>query len=205
MRLGRNRFVAVCEFGIVWGNGEQSIRLSSSSTLEATHSLIEGEALWPGEGNRNQDPRFVAEGDYHLEPGSAGVDTGTSAGAPPTDIDGTGRPCGKAPDMGAFESCGEVPPPPRFLRGDCNSDGQVKLTDAVFLLSYSFTGRAVPRCLSACDVNGDGRVVGISDAVYLLSFNFGGGPPPAAPFPDCGPGMLPADPVLGCANPPNCQ
>ncbi len=39
----------------------------------------------------------------------------------------------------------------------------------------------------------------------LLNFLFAGGPAPVAPFPDCGPLMLPAEEELGCANPPNCQ
>lgn len=88
-----------------------------------------------------------------------------------------------------------------FLRGDCNGDGEVTgaVADAVFLLSFSFMGGAEPPCLAACDANGDGDVVGhVSDAVYILLFNFMGGPPPAAPFPDCGPGELPGDGELGC-------
>ncbi len=52
--------------------------------------------------------------------------------------------------------------------------------------------------------NGD-DATNVSDASYLLNHLFAGGPAPAQPFPDCGPGMLPADAELGCANPPNCQ
>ena len=44
-----------------------------------------------------------------------------------------------------------------------------------------------------------------SDPVFLLNFLFAGGPPLSEPFPDCGPGTLPADEELGCANPPNCR
>jgi hypothetical protein len=48
------------------------------------------------------------------------------------------------------------------------------------------------------DCNGDGEVIGtVTDAVYVLSFNFLGGPPPAAPFPACGPGGG-RDERLGC-------
>jgi hypothetical protein len=88
-----------------------------------------------------------------------------------------------------------------FLRGDCNSDGQVTgvVTDAVFLLTFNFLGGTRPGCLAACDANGDGQVTGVvTDAVYLLTYNFLGGPPPAAPFPACGPGELPRDDALGC-------
>ena len=49
------------------------------------------------------------------------------------------------------------------------------------------------------------NAVNITDPVSLLSFLFADGLAPVEPFPDCGPGMLPADAVLGCANPPDCQ
>ena len=53
--------------------------------------------------------------------------------------------------------------------------------------------------VSACDVDGDGTFRGvITDAVFLLNFQFQGGPPPPAPFPDCGSGSLPSDTDLGC-------
>jgi hypothetical protein len=44
----------------------------------------------------------------------------------------------------------------------------------------------------------------VTDAVYLLNFNFLGGPPPAAPFPECGPGSLGTDEELGCEETPDC-
>lgn len=53
------------------------------------------------------------------------------------------------------------------------------------------------------NTNGDGAA-NITDATYLLNHLFAGSPPPVAPFPDCGPGTLPADAELGCANPPAC-
>jgi subtilisin family serine protease len=93
---------------------------------------------------------------------------------------------------------------PRFIRGDCNGDGQVtgQVTDAVFLLNFNFLGGAEPPCLAACDANGDGRVIGqVTDAVFLLNFNFLGGPRPPAPFPACGPGN-PLDALLGCTGRP---
>lgn len=88
-----------------------------------------------------------------------------------------------------------------FLRGDCNGDGSVAgaVSDAMFLLQYNFALGAEPPCMAACDANGDGEVAGqVSDAVYLLLYSFSGGSAPPAPFPDCGPGGLPSDGVLGC-------
>jgi YVTN family beta-propeller protein len=88
-----------------------------------------------------------------------------------------------------------------FERGDCNGDGgALNISDPVFLLSYNFSGTAAPPCMAACDANGDGEIIGqVSDAIYLLNHLFLGGPPPAAPFPGCGPGLLDTDPGLGCA------
>ena len=90
-----------------------------------------------------------------------------------------------------------------FVRGDCNDDGKVDLSDAVCILNGLFAGGGAPGCLAATNTNGD-DAANIADATYLLNFLFAGGPAPVAPFPDCGPGMLPADDQLGCENPPNC-
>lgn len=53
---------------------------------------------------RGVDPRFVSAQDLHLRAGSPAIDAGTSAGAPPTDLDGRAR-VGQ-PDMGAYEFTG---------------------------------------------------------------------------------------------------
>jgi hypothetical protein len=99
---------------------------------------------------------------------------------------------------------GDEPPPPRFIRGDCNGDGRVAggVTDAVFLLCHLFLGTCEPPCRAACDANGDGRLPGsVTDAVYLLSHLFLGGPPPPPPYPQCGPASG-ADLELGCEHGP---
>ena len=92
----------------------------------------------------------------------------------------------------------------RFRRGDCNDDGKVDLSDAVCILNWIFAGEAAPRCVAATNTNGD-DATNLSDAIYLLNILFSGGPSSVAPFPDCGPGMLPADEQFGCAEPPDCQ
>ena len=91
-----------------------------------------------------------------------------------------------------------------FIRGDANSDQQINLTDGIYTLNWLFAGAAAPGCLAALNTNGDDDV-NLADPVALLNFLFGGGSDPVQPFPDCGPGMLPADTALGCANPSNCQ
>lgn len=66
----------------------------------------------------------------------------------------------------------------RFLRGDCNADGEVALSDVLCALDGLFAGGELP-CRSALDTNGDNDV-NISDPVLLLG---GSGPfsMPAAP------------------------
>ncbi len=91
-----------------------------------------------------------------------------------------------------------------FLRGDCNDDGSVNISDATCILNWLFAGEATPDCIAAINTNG-GENTNITDATYLLNHLFAGGPAPVAPFPDCGPGTLPTDAELGCAHPPNCQ
>jgi hypothetical protein len=49
------------------------------------------------------DYRADGTGDYRLTAASPGVDAGSEAGAPATDIDGIERPQGSAPDIGPYE------------------------------------------------------------------------------------------------------
>ncbi len=95
--------------------------------------------------------------------------------------------------------------PALFLRGDSNADGRVDISDAVRTLGWLFLGAEEPGCLSAAELNGE-KPVDLSDPVYLLSHLFLGGPPPPAPFPECGPLDPSADGALGCkAAPKGCQ
>jgi hypothetical protein len=65
--------------------------------------------------------------------------------------------------------------------GDANSDGGVDISDAVFLISYIFSGGAAPADCNYAngmgDANGDGDI-DISDAVHLISYIFSGGSAP---------------------------
>ena len=86
---------------------------------------------------------------------------------------------------------------PAFRRGDCNDDRRVDISDAVCLLRGLFSGDALPGCLAVANGNGDSSI-DISDPTYLLNHLFLGGPPPVAPFPECGTSDLEADEELGC-------
>lgn len=59
-------------------------------------------------GTISADPQFVhyrpdGSGNYRLKPNSPGINTGVAHSAPSTDIEHTTRPCGSAPDIGAYE------------------------------------------------------------------------------------------------------
>ena len=75
-----------------------------------------------------------------------------------------------------------------YLCGDANADGTANITDAVYLISYIFSGGPAPNPLEAGDANCDGSA-NITDAVYLITYIFSGGPPPCDPDddgePDC--------------------
>ena len=91
-----------------------------------------------------------------------------------------------------------------FLRGDADGNGFVfALLDALFLLSFGFTGGPAPTCADAADADGNEVLFPLLDATYVLNYGLAGGPPPPAPGPDeCGPD--PEGDALDCADPGGC-
>ncbi|MGE3164436.1 MAG: hypothetical protein AB7O52_06000 [Planctomycetota bacterium] len=85
-----------------------------------------------------------------------------------------------------------MPTDPQFIRGECNSDGQFNIADAVTLLSFLFpSGPGVTLlCLDACDANDDGQL-NIADAIAVLAALFGS---PTNPLPP--PSTCDVDPTL---------
>ena len=63
------------------------------------------------------------------------------------------------------------------FKGDVNRDGEVDISDLVYLVEYSFSGGPGPQCEEEADVNGDGAV-DVSDLVYLVDYSFYDGPGP---------------------------
>ena len=65
--------------------------------------------------------------------------------------------------------------------GDANNDGIVDISDAVYFISYIFSGglAPTPNAIGSGDADCSG-VVDISDAVYLISYIFSGGAAPGA-------------------------
>jgi len=67
-----------------------------------------------------------------------------------------------------------------FLRGDANSDGEINIGDAVFIINYIFKGGPPPAFEKLGDPNCD-LTINVGDPVYLINYIFKGGP---APCPD---------------------
>ena len=89
---------------------------------------------------------------------------------------------------------------PVFLRGDCNDDGSVDISDPINTLEMLFLGTFEITCDDACDSNDDGTV-GISDVISSLGVLFLGNaifPPPG--FVKCG--IDPTPDEIGCEIPP---
>lgn len=85
---------------------------------------------------------------------------------------------------------------PRFLRGDCNDDGAIDISDAVFSLGSLFLGQGEGACADACDSNDDGEV-DISDAISTLGVLFlGNGTIPLPGVEKCG--VDPTQDDVGC-------
>ena len=91
---------------VVWGNGTD-LELRDGSVVTITYSDISSDAggIWPGEGNINADPLFLAPQNhiYQLSEDSPCVDTGTPMSAPGEDIWGISRPHGERCDRGGYE------------------------------------------------------------------------------------------------------
>ncbi|MFN0058919.1 MAG: hypothetical protein ACKVX7_10725 [Planctomycetota bacterium] len=77
-----------------------------------------------------------------------------------------------------------VAPPLSFARGDVTGDGLHDLADPIQTISFLFEGMPLD-CPAVADANGDG-LLDCSDAIYLLTHMFTLGPPPPAPYPNCG-------------------
>ena len=63
------------------------------------------------------------------------------------------------------------------MSGDCTGDGDINISDAIFIINYIFDGGPAPDPMAMGDVNCDGDV-NITDAVYLINYIFAGGDPP---------------------------
>jgi hypothetical protein len=97
---------------IIWGNTAPTGTsiYTEGSNLEVRYSDVEGDDVWPGEGNVNCVATFLEDG-YHLndtcqlvEAGIASIEiNGILYECPAYDFDGEGRPMNDFPEIGADE------------------------------------------------------------------------------------------------------
>lgn len=71
------------------------------------------------------------------------------------------------------------------LRGDANNDGSVTTADYVDIHAYLYLGGDAPSCMDQADSDDSGEVDN-GDIIYILQYTLNNGPPPPAPFPNCG-------------------
>jgi hypothetical protein len=175
--------------GFSLGGDGETIRLVNASGIEVDTVTYGDSAPWPEEADGNgatlalKNPMFENSAARNW---AASLDGGT-----PGAMNDVFEP--SVAECGAEEAS--------FLRGDCDADGDISISDPVRLLFANFGSAPFP-CRAACDANGDGGTGGVSDAVYTLRFLFRSGPPPVPPFPACGAPTLATDPGLGCETPP---
>lgn len=63
--------------------------------------------------------------------------------------------------------------------GDADRNGNITISDAVYLINYIFIDGTAPNPLRVGDVNCNG-IVSVPDVVYLINYIFAGGDPPCA-------------------------
>ena len=85
--------------------------------------------------------------------------------------------------LGALSSVGLNAQEVAFLRGDCDSDTLVGISDALFNVNYLYLGGDNPFCLDACDAD-DSGFLSIFDALFVLNYLFSSGRSPLPPFPE---------------------
>jgi hypothetical protein len=67
-----------------------------------------------------------------------------------------------------------------YICGDANTDHDVNVGDAVYLINFVFSSGPAPYPYLSGDVNGEGGP-NVGDAVYLINYIFKSGPPPTCP------------------------
>jgi hypothetical protein len=142
----------------------QQLDLSSAPAAKEKGRQIKWQIVCTGGacGNNNQAKGLVIGDDYWVVCGSVGQ---TAVGP------------GSSPSFGVNSGYWQETLY-GFLRGDANGDGQINLSDAIYLLNYLFRGGPAPDPMAAGDANCDESVI-IGDAIYLLNYLFKAGPEPS--------------------------
>ena len=192
---------------IVWANTPQAASGVDSTCLTVEDPLFVAPGVYDFarrvtvevDGLLLEVPDFIVEEpNLRLRPGSPAIDLADCALGPDRDIAGVPRPQGAGCDAGAHEAVLDV----TFIRGDPNGDGEVDLSDTVFILLRLFAGEEAPSCPKAADLNDDGGI-DISDPIAGLQYLFLGKLPIPAPCPTCGTDGT--EDELDCPDHPACR
>jgi hypothetical protein len=70
-----------------------------------------------------------------------------------------------------------IPRKQGFMCGDCNGDGEVELSDVVYLIRYLYRDGPAPIPYQSGNINGD-SIINLGDLVYLINYLYKSGPPP---------------------------
>jgi hypothetical protein len=97
---------------------------------------------------------------------------------------------GGSAELIRFEYIAVSEPQGEFIRGDSDGNGEIDITDGIFVLLYAFTGRTSTNCEDALDADDSGRI-DATDALRVLRYVFSSGPAPEEPYP-----VPDADPTL---------
>ena len=180
---------------VLWGFEQEDFGAEAGGLpLPEYYRRVESSILGRSErvgsaGNVAVDPR-LEEGTLQLGAESPAIDQMSFDQLPivsPLDINGrcriaVGRSGLPRSDLGAEEfpgPCAEI-----FVRGDCDANRELELTDGIAVFSYLFLGGAA-RCLDACDADDTGDI-NITDGIYVVTYLFTGGPEPKSPFASAG-------------------
>jgi hypothetical protein len=83
---------------------------------------------------------------------------------------------------GKQDICETFSPQGPFIRGDANGDGQINISDSVFISNWlGDLTKPPPPCYDAADAD-DSGLINISDIQRINGFLFQGGPPPLCPW-----------------------
>src|SRR5215510_12852038 len=105
------------------GNGNAVLDEGQQSTVVGTVTAVPGYT-------------DAAKHDYRLLTGSAYIDAGATTVTAPTDAEGTVRPQGAAPDIGAYEAAGAPAPIPPPTTGHTQGVLLPALTETLSVVSH---------------------------------------------------------------------
>ena len=190
---------------LVDDDGALDLESSSARLTVAGDAVLHGDLICHGGGALDvQGTLSLAAATRFVAPDSLLADTVyTIAGYGTLDmadkLGGDSIPATHVVDYGSGSN-DEISLVPRsgFVRGNCNGDGRVDISDATCTLNWLFLGGSPPGCLAGTNTNGDGTVDIAHPTSPLTPLCLGGAAPPE-PYLHCKTSDRETDVELGCA------